>query len=137
MNKPMSVIAGMMVSLLLGTTLFAQTPEEKNTSGAKKPRSTESTFDVAPQISRQIPPVYPKESAAKGVEGTVYVSALISTSGKPSKVKVLKSDAPELNASAVDAVKKWVFTPATAKGKAVAATITIPVKYKLKDDSSK
>ena len=93
-----------------------------------------AAFDTPPEATLQVPPVYPPQALIDGVEGTVYLETRISARGRVEKVKVIKTEAEALNAAATAAVKQWRFTPAKKDGKAVAATVAIPVKFRLNKD---
>ncbi|MPM16565.1 hypothetical protein SDC9_62946 [bioreactor metagenome] len=75
---------------------------------------------------------YPPTAKENGVEGTVYISFVVSKSGKVQDVEVQKSASPELDAEAVRVVKLMPdWTPAVNQGKNVAVHMTLPVKFKL------
>ena len=74
-------------------------------------------------------PVYPKEARKKGVQGTVVVSCLLGTDGKPRDLKVVSGD-PALQLAALDAVGKWRFSPYLLDGKATETTITVQVNFR-------
>ena len=75
---------------------------------------------------------YPEAAKSKGIQGTVYVSFEVSSSGKVTNVKVQESVSPDLDAEAVRVVKMMPdWKPAENKGKPVAVSMTLPVKFKL------
>ena len=75
---------------------------------------------------------YPEAAKTKGIQGTVYVSFEVSSSGKVTNVKVQESVSPDLDAEAVRVVKMMPdWKPAENKGKPVAVSMTLPVKFKL------
>lgn len=75
---------------------------------------------------------YPEAAKTKGIQGTVYVSFEVSSSGKVTNVKVRESVSPDLDAEAVRVVKMMPdWKPAENKGKPVAVSMTLPVKFKL------
>jgi len=83
-----------------------------------------------PEAITRIPPTYPDIAREAGVDGTVLVQALVGKDGKVKDVKVTKS-IPMLDASAVAAVKQWVFKPALSNNKPVAVWVAVPVKFSL------
>ena len=113
-----------------GTTLHAQT----DSTGAAAPYPG---FDIAPKVTIQVPPVYPPQALKDGIVGTVYLETKIDALGTVSAVKVTKSDADVLNDAAMEAVRKWRFTPAKKDGKDIACTVTIPFKFQLSKDGTK
>jgi protein TonB len=66
------------------------------------------------------------------VEGLVLVRAAVDASGYPADVAIVRSSGSEmLDRAALDAVGGWRFSPARRDGTAVAAEITIPIRFKL------
>jgi TonB family protein len=90
--------------------------------------------DKAPELLKQVAPVYPKEAEDKGITGKVIIRALIDKNGDPIQVKVGKSSGYEmLDESAVAAAKKNKYKPAVKDGKPVAVWVSYTVKFKLDD----
>jgi protein TonB len=79
-------------------------------------------------------PVYPPLSVNAREEGKVLLSVHVEANGQPSSVEVLKSSGfDRLDKSAVNAVRRWKFTPAKLAGEAVAAWVNVPVNFSLKE----
>jgi protein TonB len=83
-----------------------------------------------PEVITQVKPVYPDLAREAGVDGTVLLQALVDKDGRVRDVKVEKS-IPMLDASAVAAVKKWIFKPALSNNKPVAVWVAVPVRFSL------
>ena len=83
-----------------------------------------------PEAVTRISPQYPDIAREAGVDGTVLVQALVGKDGKVKDVRVQKS-IPMLDASAIAAVKQWVFKPALSNNKPVAVWVAVPVKFSL------
>jgi protein TonB len=64
------------------------------------------------------------------VTGKVILQAVINERGDVVDVKVLKSH-PLLDDSAISAVKRWKYKPATLEGKPVAVYFTVVVNFTL------
>jgi len=62
-----------------------------------------------PMKIKDVKPVYPESLQAAGIGGTVLLGATIGADGLVKSVEVLRSVHPELDASAVEAVKQWQF----------------------------
>ncbi|MGE3800040.1 MAG: energy transducer TonB [Candidatus Kapaibacterium sp.] len=75
--------------------------------------------------------VYPKEAEEKGIQGTVYVNAIIDNKGTVLKVTVVRSSHSIFNDAAVAAVLKTTFTPAIQNGYPIEMSLTIPINFKL------
>jgi TonB family protein len=80
-------------------------------------------------ISRTLP-VYPVIAKAARVQGTVVLTATISSSGFIKNLRVV-SGPPLLHKAALDAVKTWRYTPYLVKGKKTEVETTINVVFNL------
>ena len=83
-----------------------------------------------PEAVTKITPTYPDLARSAGIDGTVLVQALVGKDGRVKDTKVVKS-IQMLDASAVAAVKQWVFKPALSNNKPVAVWVAVPVKFTL------
>jgi TonB family protein len=83
-----------------------------------------------PEAIHRVPPVYPVESRARGISGTVVVQALVGKDGFVKNTVVVKS-ITGLDEAAIACVKQWRFHPAMAKGEPVAVWVAIPVGFRL------
>lgn len=84
----------------------------------------------APQKIHHVAPTYPAIAQSARVEGMVILEALIAEDGSVREVKVLKS-LPLLDASAVDAVRQWRFTPTLLNGVPVQVIMSVTVTFAL------
>ncbi|MBI5473241.1 MAG: TonB family protein [Ignavibacteriae bacterium] len=92
--------------------------------------------DVQPTLTSRANPVYPEEAVRTGVEGTVWVKIWVSAHGEAKQVVVLKSTNALFNESAIDAARKFAFTPAYIKEKPVDCWVSVPFKFKLAPKTS-
>lgn len=76
-------------------------------------------------------PEFSEKARKAGEQGTVTVSLIVGTDGKPRDVTVSCSSAPDLNENALDAVKSWKFEPGTEHGKPVMVEISVEVQFHL------
>ena len=83
-----------------------------------------------PSKIHDVMPVYPSIAQVARVSGMVIVEATIGPTGDVLDAKVLRS-IPLLDAAALDAVRRWRFTPTLLNGKAVAVVMTVTVDFKL------
>jgi TonB family protein len=84
----------------------------------------------------KVAPVYPESMRAAGLEGRVMLQALIDEAGNVGELEVLEAqpkDHEEVIASAIDAVSRWRYEPATHDGKPVAVYFTLVIQYRLDD----
>jgi TonB family protein len=83
-----------------------------------------------PQKIKDVKPVYPplaQEARAKGVVG---VEAVLDEAGKITRARVTTS-IPMLDQAALDAVKRWEFSPATVDGAPVPIRVLVMVNFTL------
>lgn len=75
-------------------------------------------------------PVYPPDAKAQRIQGKVTLQAIIGKDGTVQDLQVLSGD-PLLAASALDAVKQWVYQPTLLNGQPVEVQTQIDVNYTL------
>ena len=85
----------------------------------------------APRRLSYADPVYPTIAIAAKIDGMVILEATIDESGVVRDVKVLRS-IPMLDQAAMDAVKKWRYTPTLLNGAAVPILLTVTVTFSLR-----
>jgi TonB family protein len=69
------------------------------------------------------------------IAGTLIIRALVDEDGFVEKCEILRCDKPEYKQAALDAVKRYKFTPAQVDGKNVKCWLTIPIYFRLKEPS--
>jgi TonB family protein len=74
---------------------------------------------------KRVEPVSPEEYRKEGVGGSVLLDVLIDEKGAVQNVLPSQSADPRLSQAAVEAVKKWQFTPATESNRQVPAITTV------------
>ncbi|MGZ4839727.1 MAG: TonB family protein [Terriglobales bacterium] len=77
------------------------------------------------RLLRKVEPVFPP--AARGVSGSVVLSALVNKDGRVANVRVVRGP-EELGAPAAEAVRQWVYEPYRLGGVPVAAESMITIK---------
>lgn len=81
-------------------------------------------------------PVYPLPARRRGISGRVLIRAQITADGHCQDVQIIKSSGHRiLDETALAAVKKWRFIPATRGRRPVPATVDIPLNFKLHGES--
>ncbi len=86
-----------------------------------------SHLDGYPEVLRQVRPVTPRGHQRHAAE--VHVSLIIDTAGNVEKAAVIKSTNAAFNGAALDAARKWVFSPGYVDGKAVKFKIIVPMVF--------
>ena len=75
---------------------------------------------------------YPIRALRDRESGTVMLRVTVAPDGTPSEIGLARSSGSRLlDRAAMGAVKSWRFSPAMRNGQPVAATVQIPVAYKL------
>jgi TonB family protein len=83
-----------------------------------------------PQRTVHAQPVYPALAKLGKVQGTVEVSVVIDARGHVEQAQIVRS-IPQLDAAAIDAVRKWKYTPTVVNGVAVPVTMVVHVTFAL------
>ncbi|MFN0315026.1 MAG: TonB family protein [Burkholderiales bacterium] len=87
---------------------------------------------AAPKLSHKEEPRYSDAAEAEKIQGTVVLGLEISKAGVAEKIVIKRSLHRELDANAVECVKRWRFEPGTKEGSPVRVAATIEVNFKLK-----
>ncbi len=95
---------------------FAQ--YQRVTAGIKPPKAT-----------RAPDPKFPDLPADAEPHGTVVMLIGVSAKGKVEAVRVLRSDEPAFEKSAMETVKTWKFRAAEKDGKPVPVQVTVEMKF--------
>jgi protein TonB len=77
-----------------------------------------------------VPPVYPEVAAKARIQGTVVIEATINERGRVVNVSLLQG-APLFTDAALEAVKKWVYTPTLVNGIPTPVIMTVTVHFRL------
>ena len=86
---------------------------------------------TAPHATYSPDPKYPKKESKAHRRGTVVLDLVVDADGLPRDIKVYLPLSPEFDEAALDAVKKWKFSPATKDGTTVATQIKVEVSFHL------
>jgi periplasmic protein TonB len=81
-------------------------------------------------VVSKVPPDYPAVAKQLKMQGTVELEAVISTEGTVAEVHIVSGN-PVLTKAAVEAVKKWKFTPVMEDGKPARAVAPISLEFKM------
>jgi TonB family protein len=90
-------------------------------------------LEKLPELKEFIQAQYPADDLKKGVEGSVFLELIVSDSGNVDSVRVIKGLDPGLDSAAVRAARQFVFSPATAAGKAVAVALEYEYRFFITD----
>jgi periplasmic protein TonB len=79
-------------------------------------------------------PEYPESARRRGEQGRVVLRVAVSGDGAPVEVSVVSSSGhPSLDGSAIAAVRRWRFIPATQGGTPLASTAEVPIQFRLEE----
>jgi len=87
---------------------------------------------VRPVLLTKISPTYPKVARQARLEGKVTVQAVIGLDGGVESVEILRSTSPLFEESALEAVRRWKYRPATMGGQPVRVYFVVEVGFVLR-----
>lgn len=95
---------------------------------------TEMIFEIEdveekPRPVRQIEPVYPAELKRRKIGGRVDIEFIVDQQGNVLNPKVTRTDHPDFDRPALDAIRRWKFTPGKQGGKAVKVRVRAPLVF--------
>ena len=95
-------------------------------------RGTWVYVEQEPVAIKQVKPEYPRIAQEAGVEGLVTVHVLVGKDGHVLDAALAENfRVPMLDQVALDAARRWVFTPGYANGHPVACWTAIPFRFSL------
>ena len=100
-------------------------------ASAQTPRTVRTSSAVmAGNILTRVDPVYPPEAKEAKIQGAVVLRAIIGKDGKIENLRVV-SGPKELQKSALDAVRQWIYKPYLLNGEPTEVDTDITVNYAL------
>lgn len=92
-------------------------------------------FEEAPVQVVTVTPEYPPLAQRAGVEGSVWIKALVDKEGNVRDVIIVKDSGANagFEEAAIDAAKQTVWKPAIANGQPIAVWITYKIDFKLRE----
>ena len=85
-----------------------------------------------PAVVTEIKPSYTPAAMQSGVEGTVLLTTVVDTKGRPQKITVTRSLERSLDQKATAALGKWRFTPAMKDGRPVDYELAVWMTFDLR-----
>jgi len=95
------------------------------------PNYRELGITVEPRIIHSEEPEYSEEARKARYQGTVLLAIEIGANGRVSNIRVLRGLGLGLDEKAMAAVEKWIFKPAMAAGRPIAAPAQVSVTFHL------
>jgi len=107
------------------------------TPGFDSPSGVFGAPDEPPELLAAPLPAYPEPLRRAAVTGRVVIEAVIDTVGRaePGTIRVATSAHQMFEAAAREAVRRALFRPARAGGRAVRALVRVPVEFQLTRDA--
>ncbi|HEX6467224.1 MAG TPA: M56 family metallopeptidase, partial [Terriglobales bacterium] len=86
---------------------------------------------VPPKVISKVNPTYPEAAKKAKQKGNVQLALIIGADGSVENVRVEKSVSPDLDKSAIDAVRQWTWEPALKDGRPVKVEVHIDITFTL------
>jgi protein TonB len=86
---------------------------------------------TAPRAIYEPEPEYSEEARKIKQQGMVVLSVVVDQQGRPRNIHIARSLGLGLDEKAIEAVKKWKFTPGTKDGIPVAVQVNVEVSFRL------
>ncbi len=107
-------------------------PPPVNRAATRIPSGPGGPTLVKPHRKKPVPPVYPQELRAQGIETDVVVEVTIDEAGKVKSARVLApSPYAAFNDAALASARAEEFEPALKDGKPIEFTLTFTVRFRL------
>ena len=84
-----------------------------------------------PEAHRKVDPKYVASAISDRVQGKIQLFCVIGKDGQVSSIEIVKGLDDRLNASAMEALGKWQFTPASREGEPVAVDVLVEIPFRL------
>jgi TonB family protein len=111
--------------------LFAAVPPTAGPrSAALKPATPSEDGATPARVRRSVLPVYPRAAREARVGGTVVARVLVSETGRPLQVEVIRGVRPDLADAAVASIQKWTFDPARRGGREIQSWVTVEIPFR-------
>jgi len=88
-------------------------------------------LEKRPEAVSQVAPVYPAELRKAKVEGIVTLVFVLDETGRVEDPRVENSSRPEFEKPALEAIRKWRFSPGQKDGQKVRTYIRIPMRFRV------
>ena len=90
----------------------------------------QGVYQSGGDVSQPIP-IYKPEPQYTGTDGTVLLALVIEADGTVDNIHVVRPVDPDMDKSAINAVRQWRFRPAKKNGKPVAVDAQVEVNFRL------
>lgn len=130
MKKHLSIVLILFVSLICRISYAYDDPNPEEQEFML------NEVDTPPVAIKVLPPNYPSKKSFEGIllyaEGRVYVKFVVTKDGGVRSPEIVKAVPKGMfEESALEAVKKYRFKPATKNGKPVDCSVILPIKFSM------
>ena len=130
-DAPPDSLGGANLAALNGAGSVGNVFSGKSNTNISGPKPIAVSAGVATgMLVRKTQPIYPSIARSARVQGTVTLTATITTSGKVANIRVV-SGPPMLRQAAIDAVKTWLYKPYALNGYPTDVDTTINLVFSL------
>jgi protein TonB len=107
----------------------APAPRAAPSAAPRRPFFQPTDVNEAPRVATRVEPQLPEEVRSLAVDDVVILRLLVSETGQPSQVSVLRRSrvGRPLDDAVVAAVNQWTFAPARRRGEAVSSWYNVGV----------
>ena len=84
-----------------------------------------------PEPRHKVDPAYIRSAADEGIQGTIRLAAVIGRDGRVDRIELIRGIDNRLDESAVQALGKWLFEPATRDGVPIEVDAVFEVPFRL------
>ena len=110
----------------IGQPIVVRAPDPPRQTGPVRV----ADLPVAPRKIVDVRPVYSEIARQTRTQGTVVLEAVLDPTGSVTQLRVVRS-VPLLDQAALDAVRRWKYTPSSIGGRPVSVLMTITITFTL------
>lgn len=108
-------------------------PKIQRAAVATPKAAVPALVEARPSARGNRPPYYPEVARRNGWTGLCMVRVAVTEQGRAGSVSLARSSGHGiLDQAALNAVRKWKFSPRMVRGHAVACTVEVPVNFSLR-----
>jgi protein TonB len=85
-----------------------------------------------PSVIKEVRPEYTAEAKKERAQGTVVMRCVVRRNGRPTDIEIVKSLHPQLDESAIAALRQWEFKAGTRDEKPVDVRVSVEMTFTLK-----
>jgi TonB family protein len=112
-------------------------PSPMSSAGPEPVRFEPDGEVTEPRPIHKVNPKYPEEARKNRITGVVVCETVITSEGRISDVKIVRTADEVFNQPTIDALTQWEFEPATLDGQPVDVYYVLTIKYSLSKDKPK